>query len=175
MTAKWKELLANVAPMIGGALGGNMGETAVSMAMSALGLPAGSTEDDLAQAVAIMTPEQSIELKKADIAFNIRKEELYVELERDKHGDRANAREMHIKSDKSDRNFNKFIIIMDSALCAAAMAGLFFYGEDIPDKVEGVLYMTIGILFTVFKTERHFIFGSSAGSKAKTEALSERH
>ena len=173
MAAKWKEILGSVAPMIGGAIVGNFGEMAVTLAANALGLPAGSTEVDVAQAVEAMTPEQTLELKKADMAFLTRKEELYVEMEKDKHGDRADARVMHAKSDKSDKTFSKLVIVMDTAMAAAIIAALVFMGETIPDKVEGVLYMAVGIVFTVFKTERHFLFGSSAGSRAKTEIMNQ--
>lgn len=173
MVAQWKKILGSVAPMIGGALGGNLGEMAVSVAAKALGLPVGATEDDVAQAVTNMTPEQTLALKQADMEYLTRKDEIYAEMERDRNDDRANAREMHRKSDKSDKTFNKLVIVMDTALAAAILSALVFFGDQIPDKVEGVLYMAVGIVFTVFKTERHFLFGSSAGSRQKTEIMNK--
>ena len=66
----WKSLVSTVAPWIGTALGGPLGGLAVNAIGSALGLDSKS-EDTIKQALAGVTPDQMLALKKADQDFQV--------------------------------------------------------------------------------------------------------
>ena len=73
-----KNLVGAVAPTIGTALGGPMGNMAANMVAEALGCE--PTPKKIEQAVQAATPEQLAELKKIDADFEIKMKELEVDL-----------------------------------------------------------------------------------------------
>ncbi len=73
-----KNLIGAVAPTIGTALGGPMGNMAANMVADALGCE--PTPKKIEQAVQEATPEQLAELKKIDTDFEIKMKELDVDL-----------------------------------------------------------------------------------------------
>lgn len=88
----WKSVVGAVAPAIATALGGPLAGIGVSAIGKALGLGEGATEGDVAKAVLKASPEQLMEIKKAEHEFTARMKELDVDLERIQMADRASAR-----------------------------------------------------------------------------------
>jgi len=73
-----KNIIGAVAPTIGTALGGPMGNMAANMVAEALGCE--PTPKKIEQAVQAATPEQLAELKKIDAEFEVQMKELEVDL-----------------------------------------------------------------------------------------------
>jgi|TARA_R100001463_G_scaffold16126_3_gene41950 hypothetical protein len=73
-----KNIIGAVAPSIGTALGGPMGNMAANIVAEALGCE--PTPKKIEQAVQAATPEQLAELKKLDTDFEIKMKELEVDL-----------------------------------------------------------------------------------------------
>ena len=67
MLNKLKSLIGAVAPTIGTAIGGPMGNAAMSMLADKLGVP--NNKSAVEKAVAQASPEQLAEIKKAELAF----------------------------------------------------------------------------------------------------------
>ena len=159
-------LVRTVAPSIATAVGGplaGMATRAISEAL--LGKPDG-TEDELIDAAAKATPEQLLALKKAEQDFAVRMRELEIDLQRIDAADRSSAREREVKTgDWTPR-----------VLAAAVTLGFFgvlgyMIAYGLPPQGGEALLVMLGTLGTAWGAIVSYYFGSSAGSKEKTEAM----
>jgi hypothetical protein len=141
-----------------------MATKAISEAL--LGKPDG-TEDELAAAVARATPDQLLALKKAENEFMLQMRELDIDLERISNEDRDSARNREIKT----RDLTPKIL---AGFITAGYFGVLFYmlthGLPTTGGSEAMLVM-LGTLGTAWGGVVAYYFGSSAGSKEKTEAM----
>lgn len=160
-------LVRTVAPTIATALGGplaGMATRAISEAL--LGKPDGS-EQELLAAGASATPDQLLALKKADHDFTIHMRELEIDLERISNEDRNSARNREIKTkDWTPR-------LLAGGITAGYFGVLFYmltHGLPTTGGSEAMLVM-LGTLGTAWGGVVAYYFGSSAGSKEKTDTI----
>ena len=160
-------LVRTVAPSIASAVGGplaGMATKAISEAL--LGKPDGS-EEELLQAAAKASPEQLLALKKAENDCALQMRELDIDLERIAGADRDSARNREIKT----KDWTPKIL---AGGITVGYFGVLFYmlthGLPTTGGSEAMLVM-LGTLGTAFGGVMAYYFGSSAGSKEKTEAL----
>ena len=160
-------LVRTVAPSIATAVGGplaGMATRAISEAL--LGKPDG-TEDELVQAASKATPEQLLALKQAEQEFAVKMRELDIDLERIANADRDSARNREIATkDWTPR-------ILAGLITTGYFGALFFMlknGLPTHGGSEAMLVM-LGTLGTAWGGVVAYYFGSSAGSKAKDEAM----
>jgi len=160
-------LVRTVAPSIATAVGGplaGMATRAISEAL--LGKPDG-TEDELIDAAAKASPDQLLALKKAEQDFAVRMRELEIDLQRIDAADRSSAREREVKTgDWTPR-----------ALAGAVTLGFFgvlgyMIAYGLPAQGGEALLVMLGTLGTAWGAIVSYYFGSSAGSKEKSEAMS---
>ena len=160
-------LVRTVAPSLASAVGGPLAGMAVRTISDALlGKPDG-TEAELAEAAARATPEQLLALKKAEHDFTVRMRELDIDLERIANADRDSARDREVKT----RDWTPRIL---AGLITVGYFGALFYmlRNGLPQHggSEAMLVM-LGTLGTAWGGVVAYYFGSSAGSKEKTEAM----
>ena len=160
-------LVKTVAPSLASAVGGPLAGMAVrTISEALLGKPDG-TEDELAQAAAQATPEQLLALKKAEQDFAVKMRELDIDLERIANADRDSARDREVKT----RDWTPRIL---AGLITVGYFGALFYmlRNGLPQHggSEAMLVM-LGTLGTAWGGVVAYYFGSSAGSKEKTEAM----
>ena len=160
-------LVRTVAPSLASAVGGPLAGMAVRTISDALlGKPDG-TEAELAEAAAKATPEQLLALKKAEHDFTVRMRELDIDLERIANADRDSARDREVKT----RDWTPRIL---AGLITVGYFGALFYmlRNGLPQHggSEAMLVM-LGTLGTAWGGIVAYYFGSSAGSKEKTEAM----
>ncbi len=160
-------LVRTVAPSLASAVGGPLAGMAVrTISEALLGKPDG-TEDELAQAAAKATPEQLLALKKAEQDFAVKMRELDIDLERIANADRDSARNREVKT----RDWTPRLL---AGLITAGYFGALFYmlRNGLPQHggSEAMLVM-LGTLGTAWGGVVAYYFGSSAGSKAKDEAM----
>lgn len=160
-------LVRTVAPSIASAVGGplaGMATRAISDAL--LGKPDG-TEQELEKAVASATPEQLLALKKAEQEFAVKMRELDIDLERISNEDRDSARSREV----SLRDWTPRVL---AGLITVGYFGVLFwmlrFGLPNTGSSEALLVM-LGALGTAWGGVVAYYFGSSAGSKEKTEAM----
>lgn len=160
-------LVRTVAPSIASAVGGplaGMATRAISEAL--LGKPDG-TEQELENAVASATPEQLLALKKAEQEFAVKMRELDIDLERISNADRDSARSREV----SLRDWTPRVL---AGLITVGYFGVLFwmlrFGLPNTGSSEALLVM-LGALGTAWGGVVAYYFGSSAGSKEKTEAM----
>jgi len=161
-------LVKTVAPSIATAVGGPLAGMATKMISEALlGKPDG-TEDELLQAAKNATPEQLLALKKAEQDFAIKMRELDIDLERISNEDRNSARNREIKTKD-----------MTPRLLAGAVTFGFFgvlswmIINGLPINGGEALLVMLGTLGTAWGAIVSYYFGSSAGSREKTDQLNQ--
>lgn len=163
----WKKTLASVAPGIATALGGPMAGVAVSMATKALGIDKGD-EGALATAVASGDTNVLLKLKEADIQFKLEMKRLGYQIYEQDVKDRGSARLMAQAIGAIPQ------IVLSSLYTIAYFWTLYevLSGNiEIADEIKPLANTLIGVLTAAQIQIMNFWFGSSSGSKQKTDAL----
>lgn len=159
-------LLAQVAPTVATALGGPLAGLAVKTLSEALLGHQDASESDVSAALMSATPEQLQKLKETDATFKLKMKELDIDLEKISAGDRDSARNMQIRTNDW---IPRAMAIMVTFGFFGILAWLLVRGVP-PSGSETLIYM-LGALGTAWTGIVQFYFGSSAGSKAKTDAM----
>lgn len=162
----WKETLAVVGPTLASALGTPLAGLAVGAIASVFGLSE-ATQEQVAQAVSGAKPEDLLKLKQAEIAFAQRMKELEIDLVRIAADDRNSARQRQaIVKD----NLPAVLAIVVSVGFFGMLA--YMLQNEVPEKNSQVLNIMLGSLGTAWIQVMSYYFGSSSGSAAKTDILS---
>ena len=159
-------LLAQVAPTVATALGGPLAGLAVKTLSEAMFGHQDGSESEVSAALMNATPEQLQKLKEIDATFKLKMKELDIDLERIAAGDRDSARNMQMHTNDW---IPRAMAIMVTFGFFGILAWLLIKGVP-PSGSETLIYM-LGALGTAWTGIVQFYFGSSAGSKAKTDAL----
>lgn len=159
-------LLAQVAPTVATALGGPLAGLAVKTLSEAMFGHQDASESDVSAALMNATPEQLQKLKETDATFKLKMKELDIDLEKIAAGDRDSARNMQIRTNDW---IPRAMAIMVTFGFFGILAWLLVRGVP-PSGSETLIYM-LGALGTAWTGIVQFYFGSSAGSKAKTDAM----
>lgn len=173
--ADWQKMLSTVAPWIGAAATGGVpalvGMAAVQVGQ-AFGTDVKATAESIAQAIGGATPDQLLALKAADNAFAAKMQELGFQnaqaLDQIAANDRDSARQMHT----AVRDWST--PVLSYMIFAAFFTVLFMILSqqiDVPASMRDVVMMMIGCLTAAFTQVLNFRFGTSSGSKDKTELL----
>jgi hypothetical protein len=159
-------LLTAIAPSIATAIGGPVAGLAVKALSSALGV---SPDSDIEAAILSASPEQLAAIKKADYDFRVQMKELDIDLERIASADRDSARSMQIAT-------RDWIPRVLAILITLGFFGILIWMllKGMPPTGTEALLMMLGSLGTAWTGICNFYYGSSAGSKAKTDALTEK-
>ncbi len=162
----WKSLVNSVAPVIGLALGGPAGGIAAKALSNSLLGKDDATDKELSQAMLGATPDQLLALKQADIDFNVKIEELGIDLEKIASEDRANARDREIKTGDKTPKILASVIVVGFFSVLATMAFV-----SIPETAQAPINILLGALTAMLTQVGNYYFGSSAGSQRKTELM----
>lgn len=168
MGNRWKKIVGTVAPGIATALGGPLAGLAVRAISGAiLGHPDGS-EEDVEAAMLGATPDQLLALKKAEQDFQVQMRELDVNLERISADDRASARQREVAlKDWTPK-------MLAGGVVFGFFATLYWVlTHGIAPDAQSILIL-VGGLATGLGQVLNYYFGSSVGSKRKTELLGGR-
>jgi hypothetical protein len=162
-------LLGQVAPTIATALGGPLAGIAVKTISNVLLGHENGSEDDVKAAMAVATPDQLAALKRIDADFRVHMKELDIDLERIAAGDRDSARKL--QSETKDW-VPKLLAVVITIGFFGILVWMLFHG--MPQTGTEALLMMLGALGTAWTGVMNFYFGSSAGSKAKTDVLAAK-
>ena len=159
-------LIGSIAPTIATALGGPVAGMAVKAVSNALFGHENGTEDDIMTALANPTGDQLAQLKKIDADFKVQMKSLDIDLERISEQDRDSARQMQMAT----RSWLPEVLAI---LVTAGFFGIiiFILKFGLPESGKEAILLLVGSLGTAWTGVMAFYFGSSAGSKQKTEAL----
>lgn len=155
-----KNIIGAVAPTIGTALGGPMGNMAANMVADVLGCE--PTPKKIEQAVQAATPEQLAELKKIDADFEVKMKELDVDLYALQTKDIQDARGKFSK-DWTSR-------IIGVTVVGGFMGYIFLVTLQPPEQnSEALINLVLGYLGGLASAVISFYFGASNAKGKKDE------
>lgn len=159
---KVKQLVGAAAPALGAVFGGPLGGMAGQVLSNALGVK----NDPEAIMKAIGTPEGLIKLKELELEQEKANQQYNIELSKIDADDRNSARqrEMNVK-DKMPAVLAVFITIGFFGVLAYILV------HGVPDQQTEVLWFMLGALSSAWTGVIAYYFGSSSGSKQKTDAM----
>jgi|TARA_R110000796_G_scaffold237344_3_gene357332 hypothetical protein len=161
-------VLGQVAPGIATAIGGPVAGMAVKALTGALGLNDGASQEEVMKAVSGATPEQLLAIKEVEQSFLVQMRQLDIDVFKLAKEDRESARSMQV----STRSIvPPTIAILVFSGFFGILAVLMFV--TIPEASVSPLNIMLGALATLVTQIAAFFFGSSAGSKSKTDILSK--
>ncbi len=163
MSFERKKLVKSIAPTLATGLGGTMAGLAKKAITGAL-LGEENATDDLKiaeQAVMAANPDALLKLKEADNNFKLEMERLGVELEEIHAKDRDSARTL------AKANMWPQIVLSAIMICGYFMI-IFMEANDPELHIDDYL---IGVLTGAIPMILQFWFGSSTGSKEKTNKI----
>jgi len=147
-----KNIVGAVAPTLGTALGGPLGGMAANMIAEVLGVP--NTPKAIEKAIAEATPEQMLELKKAEQEFEMQMKELDVDVFKLETQDKQDARGKFGK-DWTTR-------IMGIATIGGFLAYIFMVTLQPPEQnSEALINLVLGYLGGLASAVISFYFGAS--------------
>lgn len=167
----WTKLVSTVAPWIGTTLGGPLGGMAVEAVANALGLQ-DKTVDSVKQALAGVTPDQMLALKKADQDFAVQMQALgfkqVVDMEALAAGDRDSARKMQVAKPS-------FVPALLTCFVVGAFTStlLLLLQFNVPTTNRDIVVYMIGQLSGGFTSALAFWLGTTRDSSRKTELLAQ--
>jgi hypothetical protein len=162
-------LLGQIAPSLATALGGPLAGVAVKTLSNALFGHEDASEDQLKEAMANASPDQLAAIKKIDADFKVQMKSLDIDLERIAAGDRDSARQMQQNTKDSTPKILAYFITFGFF---GALVWILVFG--LPQTGLEVILMMLGSLSSSWTGVVQFYYGSSAGSKAKTDALASK-
>lgn len=167
MSFDWKKMVGSVAPVLGTALGGPFGGMAGKFIADALG----TTTEDLPEVIAGATPEQMMTIKNADIEFKQKMRELDISEEQLHHEDRDSARDLAVKTSLMPQAVISSIFIVGFVV---VLYSVFSGTVELNDMQAQMANILIGILSAGIVQILNFWFGSSSGSKEKTNIMGSK-
>lgn len=167
----WESIVKSIAPVLGAAIGGPFGGVATKTITSALfGDNESAMGADLDQKITNElqnNPEALLKLKQADRDFDVKMKELDVDILQINKEDRDSARNLHKKT-------KSYIVPLLASLTVGCFFAVVFWVLSGQVSLESTLLgFVLGQVSTKAEQVYNFYFGSSAGSKAKTEKLGE--
>lgn len=167
----WKKIVGAVAPTLATALGGPLaGMAAAAVSDALIGKPNGS-EAEIVTALQAGGGEALAKLRAADQAFAVRMRELDIDVHRLHQADRASARDANVRGGIQGRVFALVLVIFVAVI--GIEAAVLFLG--VPDGIDGQMVGRIlGTLDAALLAALYYVFGSSAGSAAKTDLLGQK-
>ena len=147
-----KNIVGTVAPTLGTALGGPMGGMAANMIADVLGVS--NDQKSIQQAIQNATPEQMLELKKAEQDFEVKMKELDVDVFKLETQDKQNARGLFSK-DWTARIIGLFTI-------GGFLGYIFLVTLQPPEQnSEALINLVLGYLGGLASAIISFYFGAS--------------
>ena len=152
MKAILKNIVGAVAPTLGSAIGGPMGGMAANMLADVLGVP--NDQKSIEKAIQNATPEQMLELKKAEQQFEVQMKQLDVDVFELETADKQHARGMFSK-DWTAR-------IIGVATIAGFLGYIFLVTLQPPEQnSEALINLVLGYLGGLASAIISFYFGAS--------------
>lgn len=167
MNINWKEIVRNIAPIIGSTIGGPFGGAAMAaLSNTILGKPDG-TEKEIEIALQQATPEQLVALKQADNDFKIKMADLGVKEDELFYKDVASARKLFTVNIWPQIILSAFYTIGYFIVLILLMTKAI----DLSVEMQPTFNIILGVLTAAIPMILQFWFGSSNGSKEKTAGL----
>jgi len=160
----WKKLIGNIAPVLGGSLGGPFGAMAGSWLADKLGVDV----DNLEATVNSATPDTLLKIKELDNQFAIDMKKLGLDQKKLHADDRANARKMATNTTLTPQIVLACIFVMGFV---GILYTVFSGGIELSNQMSDMANYLLGILSAGLVQIMNFFYGSSVGSKEKNNLI----
>jgi hypothetical protein len=172
-----KKTLLPIAPTLASVMGGPLAGMAVATLAGELGVevPEGAkTADVESQIIAKLetaTEDGWLRVKEAENTFKIKLRELEIDEEKVLAMDRDSARKMQVQVRSKMPGFLAVVTLI--AFCGTLGALLYMGAEQIiiEQNLTATIGIVLGVLLSSMKSIYNYYFGSSEGSKRKTEII----
>jgi len=152
----FKNVVGTIVPTLGAAVGGPLGGMATKVIADALGC--GESEKDIEKAIQTATPEQLLELKKAEKQFDVQMKELDVDVFALETADKQDARN-HFSKDWTAR-------LVGLVVVGGFMGYIFLVTLQPPEQnSEALINLVLGYLGGLASAIISFYFGASQGQE----------
>jgi hypothetical protein len=169
----WKGIVGAIAPILATALGGPLAGAATKVLSEKLLGRADGTDKEIRDAVIAADPVVLAKVKEAEMAFTAKMEELGVDLERLHAQDRQSARAREVALGiVASLGIHILAFMILSGFLATVWWVLTGDLPQDPLKI-GLVGTVIGYMSAKADQVIAYFFGSSAGSKAKTDAMAK--
>lgn len=161
------KLIAQSAPLLGGALAGPAGATIGSLIAAKFG--GNSNQPDVLHALVNADPQAMIKLKELELEHELALQQLCLQAEKDEQqtlaADRASARQREVGVDQSpNEKHDKTPARLAYALTVGVLGALaWLLSLPIPDKNHEIIYALLSSLTTAWIGAMAYYHGSSAG------------
>lgn len=163
----WKDIVKSVAPVLGTALGGPFGGMATKFLANKLTGDENAGEDVMEEMVNNANPDLMFKIKELDKDFKLEMRRIGLQEEQLIVEDRKDARKLFSVDKRPQIILSGIFIVGYFTLVWAMVTGNFEIPQD-----QGVLVTTLmGVLTAGVANIMQFWFGSSSGSKDKTNKL----
>lgn len=164
----WKSVVRSVAPSLATALAGPLAGTAASAISEAiLGKP-DAPEEEIKAVLAHADPELLLKLKQADQQFAQWMGQLEVDLERISAADRSDARTREIATG------DRFAKVLAGVIVVGFFSTMIaLHLSSPPEGSRSALEIMLGQLSFAFVAVVTYYYGSSVGSKLKTDLFAK--
>ena len=172
-SVNWKDVIGAVAPTLATALGGPLAGAAVKTLSNVLLGHENGSQDDLSTAIGMASPEMLAKIKQAEADFQVRMRELDIDVDRIAAADRDSARRRETSSGDAwtPRVIGALTLL---AFIWSVWAVLSGYVQGMSDPaIVGIIGTLIGYVSAKADQVVSYYFGSSSGSKEKTQAMSD--
>lgn len=161
------KILKSIAPTIASALPGPFGGLARSIVTEALGIDK-TTSDDKIEAELAKNPELYEKLKRAEMDFQLKLEQLGLDAEKIAADDRSSARQREVAlKDWTPRLLGGFVLAGWVGVTVTLLT------LTIPPSNQDIVMRSLGTLDMAMGLVLSYYFGSSSGSREKTELLAK--
>ena len=164
MQADWISVVRSVAPSLATALGGPLAGAATAAVSDAIFGKNDASEEEISEALSRPDSDTLLKLREADHAFQKEMASMQVDLERIAAADRSDARTRDIASKDG---MTALIGLLVTVGFFGLLSALVFYEPPVTNAEA--LYIMLGSLGTAFTGIVTYYFGSSVGSKQKTD------
>lgn len=171
MKIDWKDLVTAVAPKLGMALGGPLGGIAARAISQKLLGREEHDEKELAEAVLNAKPEDLKELKMAEMELEATLTEAGVDMARVAAEDRASARRREVETGDETPRRLAWVVLISFFVAALGVVMLAISGVTISAEMVALIGTVLGYASAKAEQVVAYYFGSSAGSKRKTELM----
>ncbi|WP_411820720.1 hypothetical protein ABFZ85_05695 [Hyphococcus formosus] len=161
-----KRAIVNIAPGLATALGGPLAGAAVAQLSRLIFGNENVDEETLSAVLEKATPETILAIKKAEQEFKIEIAKTNAELLRVDASDRADARARQIKMNDWTPSILGALVIVGFFVVLG-----FMIARKLPPGTETEFSIMLGALATMTAAVVNYFFGSSAGSREKTQLI----
>ena len=160
-----KDILTKIAPTVATALGSPVAGVAVELLQQAFGI---SDKDQLDAKLSNMSSDDILKLKQAEIDLQVKLKQLDIDLFATEVKDRDSARQMQTSTKDMTPTILAYAITLGFFGLLAVMMFV-----SLPVSTMQIVNILVGSLGASWGSVISFYFGSTAGSKMKTELLAK--